>query len=575
MTLKKVFSFKLHIICIITGLLFLYPANAQDLSSMGFKKGIKVTGGVNLSNIFYHTSDSIARRDPYQFILSGNLNLNLFGYDTPFSFTYSNSQRSYTQPFNRLSFTPRYKWIKAYIGYTSMSFSPYTLSGHSFKGGGVELTPGNWRLALMAGQMRKAIEYNPLNESSAIPSYKRMGYGIKLGYEKGAGSISVNVFTAKDDKNSIHPVPNNVLLHPMENAAFSISGRTSLLGHLTLEGEYSMSILNGDLRMESILPDSLSIASDNKPLSSQTAGTRTFDAYSFGIGYQTSPFGILVRYERVAPGYQTLGAYYFNNDMENITLVPNLRLLEGRLSITGNAGIQRNNLDKSRESTTKRWVGAGNINFNPSEKWNLSLNYSNFSTYTNMKPQTDPFFNNSMDSLNFYQVTNQMGGSVNYTFGKKDAPRNLMLYTSYQEAAEINPGAQNNSKSGFITANASYSQVMPEAGITISLSYNMNSGNAPEMKSFYHGPGLNVSKMFMNKTLRTGFNSAYNRSALNGQKGSSVLSTGLNIGYSPKKSEEGKHSITFNLTWLQRLPSELQKQKRSELTGNLNYAFTF
>jgi len=555
--------------------LFLDTANAQDLSSMGFKKGIKATGGVTLSNIFYHTNDTIARRDPYQFILSGNINLNLFGYNTPFSFTYSNSQRSYTQPFNRLSFTPQYKWIKAYIGYTSMSFSPYTLSGHSFKGAGVELTPGNWRLALMAGQMKKAIEYNPLNEASAIPSYKRMGYGIKLGYEKGAGTISVNLFTAKDDENSIHPVPNNVLLHPMQNAAFGISGHTSLLGHFTLEGEYSMSILNGDLRMESIQTDSASIVSDNKPLSSQTAGTRTFDAYSFGIGYQSSPFGIMVRYERVAPDYQSLGAYYFNNDMENITLVPSLRLLEGRLSITGNAGIQRNNLDKSRESTTKRWVGAGNINFNPSEKWNLTLNYSNFSTYTNMKPQTDPFFNNSMDTLNFYQVTNQMGGSANYTFGSKDAPRNLMIYTSYQEAAETNPVAQNNSKSGFITANASYSQVMPDAGVTISLSYNMNSGNAPEMKSFYQGPGLNISKMFVKKTLRAGFNSAYNRNTLNGKKGSPVMSTGLNLGYSPKKSEEGKHSITFNLTWLQRFPSELQKQKRSELTGYLNYTFTF
>ena len=211
---------------------------------MGFKKGIKVTGGVNLSNIFYHTSDTVARRDPYQFILSGNVNLNLFGFDTPFSFTYSNSQRSYTQPFNRLSFTPQYKWIKVYIGYTSMSFSPYTLSGHSFKGAGVELTPGNWRLALMAGQMKKAIEYNSLNESSVLPSYKRMGYGLKLGYEKGTSSVSVNVFTAKDDENSIHQFPNTIQISPMQNTALGISGRTALFGHITLEGEYSLSMLN-------------------------------------------------------------------------------------------------------------------------------------------------------------------------------------------------------------------------------------------------------------------------------------------------------------------------------------------
>jgi hypothetical protein len=542
---------------------------------MGFKKGIKVTGGVNLSNIFYHTSDTVARRDPYQFILSGTLNLNLFGYDTPFSFTYSNSQRSYTQPFNRLSFTPQYKWIKAYIGYTSMSFSPYTLSGHSFKGAGVELTPGNWRFALMAGQMKKAIEYNPLNESSVLPSYKRMGYGLKLGYEKGTSSVSVNVFTAKDDENSIHQFPNTVQIRPIQNVALGISGRTSVFSHLTLEGDYSLSILNSNLKLGSVQADSLANKSENEPSSMQTADTRTFAAYSAGIGYQASPFGIMIRYERVAPDYQTLGAYYFNNDMENVTLMPNIRLLKGRLSVSGNAGIQHNNLDKSRGSTTKRWVGAGNINFNPTEKWNLTFNYSNFSTYTNMKPQTDPFFKNNMDSLNFYQVTNQMGGSANYTFGKKDSPKSIMINTSYQKAAETNPNVQKTNSSGFVTANTSYSQLLPKVGLSFSVSYNLSASSAPEMKSFYRGPGLNISKMFMKKTLRAGFNSSYNRNTLNGQKGSPVMSTGLNFYYSPKQTQDGKHSINFNLTWLQRFPSAIQKQKRSEITANLNYSFIF
>jgi hypothetical protein len=542
---------------------------------MGFKKGIKTTGGINLSNIFYHSSDTTARRDPYQFILSGNLNLNLFGYVTPFSFTYSNSQRSYTQPFNRLSFTPQYKWIKAYIGYTSMSFSPYTLSGHSFKGGGVELTPGSWRLALMAGQLKKAIEYDPLNESSSGASYKRMGYGIKVGYEKSKYSISANVFTAKDDENSIQHYTGSNFPQPKENIVLGVSGRTTVIDHISLEGEYALSVLTSNISQGSVQEDSTKTDSENDAIPSQTGIKKKFDAYSFGIGYQTSPFGLMLRYERVAPDYQTLGAYYFNNDMENITLVPNLRLLEDRLALSGNAGLQRNNLDKSRESTTKRWVGAGNIVFTPSEKWNLSFNYSNFSTYTNMRPQTDPFYNNSMDSLNFYQVTNQMSGSVMYSFGKKEAPRTLMINTSYQKASETNQGAQGKSSSGFTTANISYSQLMPKAGLSLAISYNLSASTAQDAKSVYQGPGINLSKMFMNKTLRAGLNSTYNQNVLNGKQESPVLSTGLNLGYSPKKTEEGKHSINFNLTMVQRFPSEIQKLRRNEVTGNLNYAFTF
>lgn len=565
---------RLRIISFISGLVFCFNMYAQDLSNMGFKKGVKVNGGVNLSNIFYHTNDTIMRRDPYQFILTGNLNLNLFGYDAPFTFTYSNSQRSYTQPFNRLSFNPQYKWVKTYIGYTSMSFSPYTLSGHSFLGAGAELSPGNWRIALMGGQLKKAIDYDPLNAAQVVPSYKRMGYGLKIGYEQGANGISANIFSAKDIINSVHQLPPDGSLHPMQNVAIGISGRTVLLKYITLQGEYSVSLLNGDTRMKTVTTDSTQVSSLDNPLSSQTPATRTFNAYSGGIGYQASTYGVMLRYERVSPEYQTLGAYYFNNDMENITIVPNVRLFKGKISIAGNAGLQKNNLDKSRESTTKRWVGAGNISFNPNEKWNMAANFSNFSTYTRMKPQNDPFFKDDMDSLNFYQVTNSMGGTVNYTFGKKEAPHSLMLNATYQEASETNPTAGNN-LSEFLSASGSYSHLFPNAGISASLSYNMNTSSAPQMKSFYHGPAINISKTLFEKTLRAGLTSAWNKNTLNHQDGSPVFSNGLNLGYTPKSEGTAKHSFTCSFHWLQRFPSELKKDYRSEITANLNYAFTF
>jgi len=569
----KTACLKLRWVLLLATCPFVY-LNAQDLSNMGFKKGLKVNGGVNLSNIFYGTNDTVKRRDPYQFILTGNMNLNVFGYDAPFTFTYSNTQRSYTQPFNRITFNPQYKWIKTYIGNTNMSFSPYTLAGHSFLGAGAELSPGNWRIALMAGQLKKAIDYNPLN-TTIVPTYKRMGYGVKLGYEKAASSISANVFTASDKENSIHQLPANGELHPMKNLAMGVSARTTLLKYFMLQGDYSISILNGDTRMKTLENDSSFNLTSDQPLSGKAPATRTYDAWSAGIGYQTSPFGLIFRYERVAPDYQTLGAYYFNNDMENITIAPNARFFNGKLSIAGNAGLQRNNLDKSRESTTQRWVGSGNINFNPSAKWNLGANYSNFSTYTRMRPQNDPFFRNELDSLNFYQLTNQMGGTVNYTFGKKEAPHSLMLNTSYQVANETNPGPENGTKSGFVTANAAWSKLFPEPGLSVSVSYNINASKAPATESLYQGPALSMSKLFLEKKLRTGFSSAWNQNSLNGKKGSPVWCNGFNMGYTPPGGDKVKHSITFNLTWLQRYSSPQKKQYQSEITGNLNYAFNF
>ncbi|HEX2970444.1 MAG TPA: hypothetical protein VHO46_15210 [Bacteroidales bacterium] len=557
-----------HILIATCCLLSAITAEAQDLEGLGIKKGIKVKGGVTVSNIFYNTNDTINRRDPYQLILSGNLNLNIFGYDAPLSFTYSNSQRSYTQPFNRLSFNPSYKWIKAYIGQTSMSFSPYTLSGHSFKGAGLELTPGNWRFAMMGGQLKRAIDYDPMASSNNELSYKRMGYGLKLGYEKGISGVIVNVFTAKDDENSITNIPEDVQLHPLQNLAMGLSAHTSLFGHISLEGEYSISVLNSDLRFGSQFYDSTGTATN--PSADNSAATRKFDAYSIGAGYQSQIAGIMLKYERVAPEYQSLGAYYFNNDLENMTVSPSVRLLEGRLSLNGNAGIQRNNLDNSRESTTKRFVGAANVSFTPGEKWNMTFNYSNFSTYTNMKPQDDPFFRNNMDSLNFYQVTNQAGGSVNYTFGEKESPANLMLMTSFQRASEANTP----DKSDFLTANASYSQALKSADITISMLYNINSSDSPDLHSVYHGPGLLISKNLKERKIRASFNSNYNLNRMNGINGSPVLSSGININYSHQTTGEGNHNLTGGITLVNRFHSAIQNSRR-EITGTINYSYTF
>ena len=60
-----------------------------------------------------------------------------------------------------------------------MSFSPYTLSGHEFLGGGVELTPDKipFKFSAMYGRLQKATEPDTL---SGDPSYKRMGGGFKV-----------------------------------------------------------------------------------------------------------------------------------------------------------------------------------------------------------------------------------------------------------------------------------------------------------------------------------------------------------------------------------------------------------
>src|SRR5690606_16226055 len=114
-----------------------------------------------------------------------------------------------------------------------------------------------------------------------------------------------------------------------------------------------------------------------------------------------------VGYERIDPQYRTLGAYYFNNDLENITVNGATAILQGKLNLAANAGTQRDNLDNTKVSTMRRVVGSFNAGYAPSQKVNLNASYSTFQTYTNIRSQfldinqLTPYDN--LDTLNFTQ----------------------------------------------------------------------------------------------------------------------------------------------------------------------------
>ena len=154
-----------------------------NFDQLGRNKWVRYYGGISANAVYY---DGSANRQDFTYYLTGNLNFNLAGlYNVPLSFTYSNQNFNFPNPFkfNRLSFHPSYKWATAHIGDVSMAFSPYTLNGHQFSGGGFDLNPeGKFKISAMYGRFLKATEYDP-EQPSALTAYKRMGYGIKTAYE--------------------------------------------------------------------------------------------------------------------------------------------------------------------------------------------------------------------------------------------------------------------------------------------------------------------------------------------------------------------------------------------------------
>ena len=115
-------------------------AQTVDLETLGKGKAFKVNGSFSSNGVFY-ASDQEVGREPFTYFLQGNLNIGMYQFSMPISYSYSNQgeQLNYNLPINlnRLSLHPKYKWVQGHVGNVAMTFSPYTLNAHQFTGGGV------------------------------------------------------------------------------------------------------------------------------------------------------------------------------------------------------------------------------------------------------------------------------------------------------------------------------------------------------------------------------------------------------------------------------------------------------
>ncbi len=558
-----------------TGFLLIgITVNAQDLSSIGKEKPFRVNGGVSLNQVgYFQWGAEEARRDPYTWIATGNINFNIYGWTVPLSFTYSNLEGTFQQPFNQYGLTPTYKWIKAYIGYNAINFSKYTVSNYRFLGGGLEVTPGNFNTTIFYGRLQKPVEYDSLNQNN-IMAYERMGYGIKSGYKFKKGSVDLIAFHASDDSSSLSNIPTNAETTPAENTVLGINAGVSPIKNLSLQAEYANSAYTSDIRSPEI----------NKKAKMATAGyfitprasTAYYHAVNSSLSYAFGNYSMGVAYERVDPEYHTLGAYYTTNDLENISLTGSSSFYEGKISIQVNTGLQRNDLDGQKSSKMSNIVGSASVNAAVTEKINLSGTYSNYRTYTNIKTQFDyinqtkPWEN--LDTLDFTQLT--QNASINGSFGigdNEDRKQTLTTQFSLQDASEQQGYYQANAGSQFYNSNLGYAINFVPIELNLSLTGSVSYITSPLSNTLTAGPVLSVNKTFFEGALNNGISTAYNQSHTDGKLQNTVINTRYTADYVLKE----KHNFALSTIYFWRNSKIYSSGKLSEVTVTLTYSYAF
>lgn len=532
---------KLYILIVL--MIAAISARGQDYSldaikQIGLKKGITANGSFSLSTVAYTAKGIAYRRDPFNWFATGSLNLNLFGIAAPLSFSYTNAQLNYSQPFNRIRIIPQYKWMKLYLGKGNMNFNEYTLAGHVFNGYGIELTPKKFKLMAMAGSLQDAVPYTV--QSPATMAFKRKAFGFLAGINKQKWAVELSTLQAKDDAHSVPVIPAVSTVFPQSNLTVSLKTRAEFTRWFRIEAMYAQSALTADNR------DSISSENSTQKVSGKyglissifhkNTTTSYFDAIDVSAGFTFPKFNLQLKYRRVAPGYASLGAYYVNNDLENITAAPSFILWKGKVNISANVGMQRNNLDRSKASSDKRLVVSGNVAVNPNQHWSFNTAFSNFTMHTRTRPQSDPYFVNGLDSLNYYQINQTLTQMVMYNLGDKDTRQSFLLTVSYQQAQDhTNATTSTTNTSNFFTSNFSYTYNKTKQALTSTLSVNYYSNHIQGVQTNYIGPTVTLTKAFLDKKLPVNMSLTYNTTTMNGANAGNVINGKLGTTYVMKE----------------------------------------
>lgn len=552
----------------------LLPAKAQDFANIQTVRPVVFSGNLQARSFVYNATGIPQRQDPFSYVFDGNASVSLYGWNIPFSFTYSQQDKSFRQPFNQFGISPRYKWITLHGGYRNLNFSPYTLAGHTMLGGGLELNPGKLRFAVMYGRLNRATVIDTTMQTLVPFSFSRKGLAVKLGYGTKTNHVELSFLRAKDDSTS-RPIDaildsHNVLA--ASNAVLGFKANFTFLKKAFVESDGAVSIYTSDMNSP------IGIDSLDNPLleglrnSFDVNGTsQLFTALNVGMGYAERYYRLKVNYQRVEPNFRSMGAYYFSNDLEAYTINPTFSLPSGKLRGNVSIGIQRDNIKDQKEATNKRFVGTANMAAQVTERLGLDFNYSNFSN--NQTPKTLSF----ADSMKIVQTTQVFSIMPRYIITMPKLTHMVMVSANLSGMKDFNgyfgaEGAQRNINTNQYLL--SYTVSIPAKRVSIFTNVNYTELTHSQMRDTYQGVSLGANYATVNSKGQVGLNGSVMQGHAQASGKSLIINASLNGTYRVTRH----HSLRTQVFVTNNNPGTAiiaTNPAFTETRGELAYQFTF
>jgi hypothetical protein len=510
---------------------------AQNLENLKSNDALKISGQLGLSAVFYDVQGRPANRPSFSWMLIGNPVISVYGITFPFSFTISEQQRNFQQPFNKIGVSPYYKWVKLHLGYRNVAFSKYTLGGHTILGGGGEFTPGKFRIGIMAGRLMKPVPINPaipVPQTKEIPAYKRIGMAFKLGYGTTDNYLDLIIFRAADLTSSIADTGQFVL--PAANAVFSMVTHQKLLKNFVFDLEFANSIITEDTRLNGDPGEKLPPVYGG--LIERNISTQSHNAVEIAMGYDSKTFDLKLKFKQLDPGFRSLGTYFMQNNLRNITIEPTVTFPGNKYIIGGSLGFQRDNLKNSLIRQTNRTIGSVRFTGNPVKWYRADITYSNYDI-------SQAAGINPLDTLNKISQTTQSFNLIqNFNFNSENISHNLLLSLNNQVMTDRNKSTGSSYKS--LTSMGSYVIGYLPLRMNLSLTYTYCDIDLPGNKSRIHGPTVAYSAAFLKSSLNVSLAWSRFSNILNDESLGTISTYSLNSTYRIKKKHVAKLRIYIN-----------------------------
>jgi hypothetical protein len=567
---------------LLTILMFQSLVFAQQIDGLLKQKPFQISGGLGLNQNLYLANQIPDRFIPYTFIATGNVNVQIYGLSLPFTFNYSNQKLDYRtpQPFNIIGISPKYKKLTLHAGYRNMTFSSYTLAGHSYLGGGLEYQFPKLKVMAMGGRLLRSTSGKQFNEAlgvtRALPNYARFGGGVKLGFKLDDADVDFIAFYAKDLQKSLNGLTDSINIRPEENQVYSIALKKPLNPKMNFNFEGALSAWTKNQQDVDRSQDKFYEYLYFVPLKQSTV---FYSAFKTGLDVSLKKSKVGANFERVQPEYRTLGAYFINSDFQNVTLNISRPLVKGKVNFSANGGLQRDDLLNTKQTKMKRVVASANLSIKWSEKVNTTLNVSNFNSFINVKPVDRALLQNSpydqIDTLNFVQINQSASLANQWKIMENDnIAHNFTSNTNYSRSSNNNSGV--NVASNMLNGGLGYGIQFKKSNASINMAVNSSQNFFEAGLSSYYGATTTFSKPLFNKKVTANLGFQGNTNLEDGQQ--VALLYGISNGYSANIGK--KHSVSLNMRYSGR-QAKAQSQLSSynttfnEFMGTLGYNYKF